>query len=427
VPSAIALLLLALLGAPIFAVIAAVALLGFHSQDIDLSAVPIEIYRLSELPMLSAIPLFTFTGYLLGESRAPQRLVEVTDALLGRVRGGLALVALASSAVFTAFTGASGVTIVALGALLYPALKSAGYSERFTLGLIATSGSFGLLFAPALPLILYGVVTQQMGLENPPRIEDMFLAGLLPGLLMLVLLGAYGVLVAPPLQSGAARRGGSLRSLEEARWELPLPLIVVGGVYTGYFAASEAAAVAAAYVLVVHVGVLREIPFARLPVIMREAMVMVGAILAILGASLAVTNYMIDREVPELLFGAIRAHIHDPITFLLALNVFLLLLGMVLDIFSALVLVVPLLLPVAMSYGVHPVHLGIIFLANMQIGYVTPPVGISLMIASQRFRTPVIDLCRALAPFSFLLLASVLVITYWPALSLALLPDRASP
>jgi len=415
------LLLLALLGAPLFAVIAASALLGFHSEEVDLQVVGIEIYRLAEMPVLLAIPLFTFAGYVLGESGAPQRLVRLTHALLGWLRGGLAIVALAACALFTAFTGASGVTIVALGALLYPALRSAEYPERFSLGLITTSGSLGLLFAPALPLILYGVVAQQMDLAEPVRIDDLFAAGLLPGLLMVVLLSLYSVWAARKIPSHAAfswsEAAGAVR---EAAWEIPLPFVVLGGIYSGTFALSEAAAVTALYVLVVEVGIQREITLTKLPEIMRESMVLVGAILVILGVSLASTNYLIDTEVPIRLFEVIRSHIDSKLTFLILLNVFLLILGMMLDIFSALVIVVPIILPIAVGYGIHPVHLGIIFLANMQIGYITPPVGMNLFIASYRFERPVLDVYRATVPFFVILLATVLVITYWPALSMVL-------
>ncbi len=416
------LLVLALLGAPLFAVIAASALLGFHREEIDLSVVAIEIYRLAEIPAMVAIPLFTFAGYLLGESGAPDRLVRLSRALLGRLRGGLAIVSLATCALFTAFTGASGVTIVALGALLYPALLRAGYAERFSLGLVTTSGSLGLLFAPALPLILYGVVAQQMNLEEPVRIDDVFAAGLLPGLLMVAALSVWSVFQARG--SGGERapveRGEALAALRESIWELPLPIVVLGGIYSGAFALTEAAAVAALYVLVVEVGIHREIPLSRLPSVMRESMVLVGAILIILGASLASTNYLIDTEVPIRLFEAIRAHIDSRLTFLILLNLFLLALGMMLDIFSALVIVVPIILPVAVGYGIHPVHLGIIFLANMQIGYITPPVGMNLFIASYRFERPVIEVYRATVPFFLILLCTVLLITYWPELSLAL-------
>jgi tripartite ATP-independent transporter DctM subunit len=371
------LLVLALLGAPLFAVIAASALLGFHREGIDLSVVAIEIYRLAEIPAMVAIPLFTFTGYLLGETQAPDRLVRLTHALLGWLRGGLAIVSLASCALFTAFTGASGVTIVALGAMLYPALLRGGYPERFSLGLVTTSGSLGLLFAPALPLILYGVVAQQMQLDEPVRIDDVFIAGLLPGLLMVGVLSLWSMRQLRRSEESQARFSWreALAAVRESIWEIPLPIVVLGGIYSGAFALTEAAAVAALYVLVVEVGIRREIPLSRLPVVMRESMVLVGAILIILGVSLASTNYLIDTEAPVRLFEAIRAHIDSRLTFLILLNLFLLALGMMLDIFSAIVIVVPIILPVAVAYGIHPVHLGIVFLANLQIGYITPPVG----------------------------------------------------
>lgn len=414
---------LALLGAPLFAVIAASALVGFHSADIDLSVVVVEFYRLAEMPILLAIPLFTFAGYLLSESNAPHRLVHVTNALLGWMPGGLAVVALIACAIFTAFTGASGVTIVALGALLYPALTQAGYHRRFSLGLITTSGSLGLLFAPSLPLILYGVIAQQLGVGGSITVDDLFLAGILPGLLMVAALSAWSIWLnrGQPLHGLAGTRIG--QALNEAKWEIPLPFIVLGGIYSGYFAVSEAAAVTALYVLVVEVLIHREVKVRELPRIIRESMVLVGGILVILGVSLASTNYLIDAEVPTRLFDAIREHISNPLTFLILLNIFLLILGMMLDIFSALVIMVPLLLPIALGYGIDPVHLGIIFLANMQLGYFTPPVGMNLFIASYRFKVPVMHIYRATLPFFFILLTTVLIITYWPALSLYL-PGR---
>jgi tripartite ATP-independent transporter DctM subunit len=412
------LIILALMGAPLFVIISAGALLGFYQADIDLSVVAIEFFRIAEMPVLLAIPFFTFAGYLLSESNAPQRLVGLTRALLGWMPGGLAMVSLVACAFFTAFTGASGVTIVAIGALLYPALTQAGYKDNFSLGLVTTSGSLGLLFAPALPLILYAIIAQQMGLGEPISIDDMFLAGILPGLLMLGLLMLWSLWNSRGRKLNTFSWAEAGSALRESIWEIPLPFIVLGGIYSGYFAISEAAAVTALYVLIVEVFILREISLRQLPNVMHESMLLVGGILIILGASLASTNYLIDAEVPAHLFEMLHNLVSDKLTFLILLNLFLLLLGTMLDIFSALVLIVPLLLPVALGYGIDPVHLGIIFLANMQIGYFTPPVGMNLFIASYRFGKPVLQLYRATLPWFLILFAAVLIITYWPGLSL---------
>jgi len=417
------LIILALLGAPLFSIIAASAMTNFSRSDVDLSVVAIELYRLAEMPALIALPLFTFAGYLLGESKAPQRLVQMTDALLGWMPAGLAIVSLAACAFFTAFTGASGVTIIALGALLYPALKQAGYPENFNLGLITTSGSLGLLFAPSLPLILYGIIVQQMNLSTSVTIDDMFVAGILPGLLMLLLLIGWSLhvnrKVVKPLEKFAWHKVSA--ALRASAWELPMPFIVLGGIYTGYFAVSEAAAVTVMYVLIVEVFIHKEVSLKHLPEVMRDSMILVGAILIILGVSLASTNYVIDAEIPTKLFNVIKEYVSSKLTFLILLNIFLLILGALLDIFSALVLMIPLLLPIALGYGIDPVHLGIIFLANMQLGYFTPPVGMNLFIASHRFNKPVMQLYKATLPFFFILLFAVLIITYWPSLSLVLL------
>jgi tripartite ATP-independent transporter DctM subunit len=410
------LVLLVLLGTPLFAVIGASAMVGFYREGIDLSVVAIEFFGLSETPVLVAIPLFTFAGFLLSEGQAPKRLVRLSQALLGWLPGGLAIISLAACALFTAFTGASGVTIIALGALLFPALAQAGYEERFNLGLITTSGSLGLLFAPSLPLILYGVVA-----EAP--IDDLFIAGALPGVLMLVMLSLYSYWRNRHRRSalGKASAREAWAAMAEAKWDLPLPIVVLGGIYSGYFAVSEAAAVTALYVIVVEMLILREVSWGELPRIMREAMVLVGAILVILGVSLASTNYMIDIGVPQRLFAAVSDYIFGPTTFLIALLIFLLILGAILDIFSATVLVVPLILPVAAQYGVHPIHLGIVFLATMELGYLTPPVGLNLFIASHRFNKDIGEIYWATQPFLLILLLCVVIIAFWPALSLVFL------
>jgi tripartite ATP-independent transporter DctM subunit len=415
--------LLAILGAPLFSIILAVAMLGFFISGVDLSVIAIEIYRIADTPLLLALPLFTFAGYLMGQSQTSKRLVRLTRVFIGWMPGGLAIVSLVACALFTAFTGASGVTIVALGALLYPALMQDGYRENFSLGLVTTSGSLGLLFPPSLPLILYGVIVQQMGFGQQFTIDDLFLAGLLPGLLMVILLSLWSLWTnrthVMPVSRFSAKE--ALTALREAAWELPLPFFLIVGIYGGFVAISEAAAVTAMYVLIVEVFVYKEIKISQLPVFIRDSMVMVGGILLILAVSLAFTNFLIDAEIPMKLFDLIQTHIGDKIAFLILLNVLLLLLGAILDIFSALVIMVPLILPVALSYGISPIHLGIIFLANMQIGYFTPPVGMNLFIASYRFEKPVAEIYKATIPFMIVLLAAVLCITYWPDLSLALL------
>lgn len=413
----IILLLLAIFGAPLFAVIATSAMLGYQRDETDLMNMALEIQSIADLPFLAAIPLFTFAGYVLSESQAPKRLVRLTGALLGWMPGGLALVSLAACAFFTAFTGASGVTIIALGAILYPALKHDGYPDKFNLGLVTSSGSLGLLFAPSLPLILYGVIA-----EVP--IDNLFLAGILPGLVMLAMLSAWSLWVNRANRKPLASFSWSdtAAAIRETIWEIPLPFVVLGGIYSGFLAVSEAAAVTALYVLIVEVLIHREIPLRELPRIMRASMVLVGGILIILGVSLASTNYMISAGIPQMLLEFVAGLVSSQVSFLILLLLFLLVLGAILDIFSAIVLVVPLILPIAAGYGVNEVHLGIVFLAAMQLGYMTPPVGLNLFIASYRFEKPIMHVYSATFPFLMILLLSVILIAFWPELSLWLVP-----
>jgi len=412
------LILLAILGAPLFAIIATSAMLGFQREDTDLMNMALELLSIADMPFLAAIPMFTFAGYLLSESNAPQRLVRMTGALLGWMPGGLALVSLAACAFFTAFTGASGVTIIALGAILYPALQHDGYGDKFSLGLVTSSGSLGLLFAPSLPLILYGVIAEV-------SIDFLFLAGILPGLTMLAMLSGWSLWVnrsnRRPLNTFSM---SAVRSaVRESIWELPLPVVVLGGIYSGFLAVSEAAAITALYVFIVEVVILREIRLADLPRVIRESMVLVGGILIILGMSLASTNYMISAGIPQMLLEFVASFVTSQASFLVLLLIFLLILGAILDIFSAIVLIVPLILPIAAQYGVHDVHLGIVFLAAMQLGYMTPPVGLNLFIASFRFEKSIMHVYSATFPFLIILTLSVILITFWPALSLWLVPN----
>jgi len=417
---ALVLLLLAFFGAPLFSIILAVAMLGFYFSEIDLQVIAIELYRITNTPLLLALPLFTFAGYMLSESNTSTRLVRLSSALFGWVPNNLSFVTLIACALFTAFTGATGVTIVALGALLLPALKQAGYPEKFNLGLVTTSGSLGLLLPPSLPLILYVVIVQQLNLEQTVTMEEVFLAGLFPTLLMISVLVMWSLWVTRhnPIPSSKFNKCELLKAVNEAKWEIPLPFFVLGGIYSGFFAVSEAAAVTALYVIIVEVFIYKEITLKQLPKVMHTSMIMVGGILMILGVALALTNFLIDAEVPIKLFEWIKSNIESKYTFLILLNIFLLILGAILDIFSALVIMIPLIVPVAMGFGIHPVHLGIIFLANMQVGFFTPPVGMNLFIASYRFKKPITEIYQATIPFMLILLTAVLIITYWPGLSL---------
>ena len=404
------------LGAPLFVVIAGVALVLLFTNQIDSSAMIIEMYRIATTPIFVAIPLFTFSGYLLSESGTPRRLFRFSNALLGWLPGGLSIITLVTCAIFTALTGATGLTIIALGGILYPSLLRGKYPERFSLGLVTNSGTLGLLFPPSLPLIIYAIVSKV-------QINDLFLAGLLPGLLLVVLLSIFSVRKAISAQVPRTKFNWAelFRSFREGLWEFPLPVVILGGIYSGYFAISEAAAMTAVYVLFIEVVIYRDIQWKGLPKIMRQSMILVGGILIILGASLGLTNYLIDADVPVRLMNFFQAHISSPFVFLVLLNIFLLIVGCMMDIFSALIVVVPIILPLAQAYGIHPVHLGIVFLTNLQVGASTPPVGMNLFISSIRFEAPMAKLIQASISFVAILLLGLAMITYVPWLSLVLL------
>lgn len=404
---------MAVIGTPLFVVLAAITLLAFRSDGIDSTTIGIEMYRLAEAPLLIAVPMFTFAGYLLAEGGAPRRLVNLSRALLGWMPGGLAVVSLVACALFTAFTGASGVTIIAIGGLLLPALLSERYPERFAHGLLTTSGSLGLLFPPSLPIILLGYVAAV-------SVDQLFVAGLLPGFLLVFVLGTYAFHVSRRARLPRPRFSWPVlgTALRRAAWEVPLPFVVVGGIYSGKITLTEAASLTAVYALVVEVLVYRDIRPRQLPRILTESMVLVGAILIILAVALALTNFFITAEIPMRLFDWIQQYVHDRWVFLILLNVFLLVVGCLMDIFSAILVVIPLIAPVAREYAVDPVHLGIIFLTNLEIGYSTPPVGLNLFIASLRFEKPVVHLYRASLPFLALYLLALVLITYLPGLSL---------
>jgi tripartite ATP-independent transporter DctM subunit len=407
---------LIVVGLPLFAGILAATMLGLYVSQVDLAAIPIEIFRLANAPVLLAIPLFTFAGYLLSQGGTSARLVRFSRSLFGWVPGGLGVVALVSCAFFTAITGATGITIIALGGLLFPALISEKYEENFSLGLMTSSGSLGLLFPPSLPIILYGFV-------SGTSIETLFIAGILPGLLMVGVPCLFSVYMGRRwrLERPSFSTHEFLSALKEAAWELPIPLLIIVGIYSGFCTATEAAALTVVYVLFVKVVVFGELrPIKDLPAIMVDSMKMVGGIMIILGAALAFTNYLVDAFIPMKILKFMEGMVESKIGFLIALNVFLLVVGCMMDIFSAILVVVPLIVPLATRFGIEPVHLGIIFLANLGIGYNTPPVGLNLFIASSRFDRPIVQLYRATLPFLVLLLLTLLFITYWPALSLFL-------
>lgn len=411
-----AIVLLALLGTPLYAIIGLAALLSFHFADIDSAAIFIELYRVASAPTLIAIPLFTFAGFILAESRTPQRMTRLTRALLGSIPGGLPWVVLVACAFFTAFTGASGVTIIALGGLLYPLLLKEAYGKNFSLGLMTSSGSLGLLFPPSLPLILYGLVASV-------NIDQLFLAGLIPGAMMILILAGYSMAMSKRFRIPRMHFDlqEAIAALREAIWEIPLPFIIIFGIYGGVVTVTEAAAVTVIYVLVIESFIYKDIhPLRDLPGIMKNSMVLVGTILIILGTAMGFTSYLVDEQVPMQLLAFMRQYVDDQLTFLLLLNLFLLVVGCMMDIFSAIMVVVPLIVPLAQSFDVNMVHLGIIFLTNLEIGYSTPPVGINLFIASSRFQEPVVRLYTATLPFLGLRLVGLLIITYFPALSLYL-------
>ncbi len=397
------------IGAPVFSIIGAGAVFAFWKAGIDTSAIIVEILRLASLPALCAIPLFTFSGYLLAESGTPKRMLNLSQSLFGWMPGGLAIVAIVTCALFTAFTGASGVTIIALGGLLYPMLTKHGYSDKFSLGLLATTGSLGLLFPPSLPIILYGLIAKV-------SIDRLFTAAALPGIMLILILSLYALYSGK--KTNISRIPFSWKSLagsaREAVWEIPLPFLVIGGIYRGWFTATEAASVMAFYVLLAEVFIYRELSlFKDIPRIAAKSMLLVGAIFMVLGTALGFTNYMIDAEIPARLFEWLHSFIADKTVFLIVLNAFLLVVNMV-EIFSAIIIVVPIIAPVAAQYGIDPIHLGIIFLLNLEIGYMTPPLGLNLFLSSRRFEAPLTKLYSAVLPFWLLLLGALAVVTYCP-------------
>jgi tripartite ATP-independent transporter DctM subunit len=412
--AALVLIVLALVGVPLFVALGAGGLLASYAADISPDILIIEMNRLASSPNMIAIPLFTLAGVLMSSGGAPHRLVNFYRAALGWMPGGLAIVTIGACAFFTSYSGASGVTILALGGLLYPILVGEGYREKFSLGLLTTSGSLGLLFPPSLAILIYGIVAGV-------GIQEMFLAGIVPGTVLMIILAIHSIVHGRHLNVikhefdfstlVAATRG--------AIWDIFLPIGIVVGIFGGLVSIMEAAAATAAYVIFVEVFIFREINLkTQFFGLLVESCILFGSLLAILLVALGLTNLMIDAQLPMQMLDVLEQHITSPLEFLLLLNMFLLVVGAMMDIFSAIIVVVPLILPLATRYGVDPIHLGVIFLANLEIGYSTPPVGINLFIASQRFGKPIVTLFKSTIPFLLLMLVWLLMVTYIPELSL---------
>lgn len=419
-PSLVGLAVAALLGAPIFSVLGGTALILFWGQESPIASLAIDHYRMVVNPTLPAIPLFTLAGYFLAEGGASKRLIRLFDAWVGGLRGGPAILTAVVCAFFTSFTGASGVTILALGGLLMPVLRSAGHGERQSLGLLTGAGSLGLLFPPALPLILYAVVATSVG--SSVTLEQVFLAGIVPGILLVAMVSVWGVIRSPKRVAGAPSFAlrEALAATWVAKWELGVPLLALVALFGGLATPVEAAALTAAYAFVVEALIHRDLKPRQLNSVMAECALLVGGVLLILGVAMGFTNYLVDAQVPDLAVNWAQSNIHSPWVFLLVLNLFLLLVGCLMDIFSAIVVVVPLIVPVAAVFGIDPVHLGILFLANLELGYLTPPVGMNLFLAAYRFDKPMPEVIRASLPMFLVLLLGVLLITYIPVLTTAL-------
>lgn len=421
-PLTLVILAAALLGAPVFVAMSGVALVLFFHDGTPVAAVSAEVYRLVASPTLPAIPLLTAAGYVLAESRAAERLVRFFRAIFGWMPGGIAVMVAAVCALFTTFTGGSGVTIIALGGLVYPILRKAGYSEGFSLGLVTASGSLGLLFPPSLPVILYSVVASNRNQTVPA--DNLYLAGLVPGLLLLVLTAFYAILI-----GGRAERERLKFSWREAvasawgaKWELLLPVFIVTIFVSGLTTMIETAAAALAYAVIVECFITRDIRiFKELPEVLLKASALMGAVLTLLSVAMGLTNYLVDAQIPDMLLAWVQTHIHSQVVFLLALNVILLILGSVLEIYSAIIVLAPLIAPIGAAFHVDPIHLGVIFLANLEMGFLFPPVGLNLFLSSSRFNKPLTRLYRHIIPFLIITGIGVLLITYTDSMSLGIL------
>ena len=416
-PLVAVIVLAALVGAPVFVAMGGIALALFFRDSVPVSAVTADIYRLMVSPTLPAVPLLTACGYVMAESQASQRLVRFFRSVFGWMPGGVAVLVAAVCALFTTFTGGSGVTIMALGGLLYQILRSAGYSERFTLGIVTAAGSLGLLFPPSLPVILYSVVA-----NVPP--DSLYIAGFVPGLILVVIVALYGIQVGWKVET--QRQPFSLREAWQAawtaKWELSVPVVVTALFATGLATMVEAAAAAFAYAVFIECFITRDIhPVRDLPRVLIHAGVLCGSVLILLASALGLTGWLVDAQIPDALLATVKAHIQSPYVFLLVLNVVLLVLGSVLEIYSAIIILAPLVAPIGAAFGIDPVHLGVVFLANLELGFLFPPAGLNLFLSSSRFGKPLPQLYRHVVPFLVILGAGTLAITYLPQMTVGVL------
>jgi tripartite ATP-independent transporter DctM subunit len=421
-PLALVVLVAALVGAPVFVAMGGIAAVLFFSGGTPVSAVTRKVYDLIASPTLPAIPLLTAAGYVLAESAAAERLVRFFRSVFGWMPGGLAVMVAAVCALFTTFTGGSGVTIIALGGLVYPILRKDGYSEGFSLGLVTAAGSLGLLFPPSLPVVLYSVVASSRDQVVP--LDQLYIAGFLPGLLLVILTAAYGIFIGRHV--ARERQAFAWKELFvatwKAKWELALPFVVIGMFASGWLTMLETAAAAVAYTVIVECFITRDLHlFKTLPGVLLKAAGLMGAVLILLSIAMGLTNYLVDAQIPDLVLAWVQAHIHTQAVFLLALNVFLLVVGSVVEIYAAIVILAPLIVPLGAAYGVNPIHLGVIFLSNLELGFLFPPVGLNLFLSSSRFNTSLPKLYRYVIPFLIILAIGVLLITYVDAMSLGLL------
>jgi len=416
VPISLGILLVAsFLGVPAFVSLGGAALILFRGASQPIAAIPITHYSLVINPSLPTLPLFTLAGYFLAEGNAPKRLVRVFYALFGQIRGGPAIVTVLVCSFFTSFTGASGVTILALGGLLMPVLADARYKDKDALGLLTGSGSLGLLLPPCLPLIVYAIVARV-------PIEKMFLGGIVPAFVMMIATVLWGIRRGPKQEEAASARKfdwtEARNALWDAKWELLMPVVASFVLFSGLATPVEASAVNALYAFVIVAIIHRDMKTLRdILRVVSECGLLIGGVLLILGVSLGFTNYLVDAEIPARAVEWTTHTIHSPFVFLLLLNLFLLVVGCLMEIYPAIVVEVPLLVPLGAAYGIDPVRLGIIFLANMELGYLTPPVGLNLLMSSYRFKKPVPEVLRATAPVVLVLAVGVLLITYIPALT----------